>query len=249
MESARPVLAVTCLAFEARVAAGIGVRVLSTAGAQRLAAQIEATIDSADCCGVISFGVAGGLDPSLSPGDWVIASSVVSEIGRFYGDATWARGLLAALPGAIYADISGVDQPLPDAAAKRLLWRKHGSVAVDTESHVAAMMAGRKGLPFAAVRVVLDPAWRGLPPAALVPLRRGGTPDVGNILRSLRRTPSQMWGLFKITADASRALAALTKGRPSLGDRLGFPARAAADDAELPARRLLARATADASVV
>jgi adenosylhomocysteine nucleosidase len=247
MESARPVLAVTCLAFEARVAAGVGVRVLSAAGTPGLAAQIEAAaLEAPGCCGVVSFGVAGGLDPALSPGDWVIASAVVSETGRFAVDATWSRALLAALPGAVHAEICGVNTPLPDAAAKLSVRRSQGGAAVDTESHIAAMVAARTGLPFAAARVVLDPAWRGLPPAALVPLRPGGKPDLGRIAGSVWRTPGQIWGLLKITADAARALAALTEGRPCLGDRLGFAGLGVAGDEPSLVAAALAHAPADA---
>jgi adenosylhomocysteine nucleosidase len=223
MESAHSVLAVTCLAFEARLAIGPGVRVVCGTEGRRLRAQLEAATASGDCCGIISFGVAGGLDPDLAPGDWIVAASVVSDTGRFRADESWARALLAALPGAMQADIAGVDAPVADTAAKRLLHRSHGAAVVDTESHIAATIAARRGLPFAAARVVLDPASRRLPPAALVPLRHNGTADVGAVLRSVWRTPSQTADLLRIVADASIAWGSLARGRRRLGEQFGFP--------------------------
>jgi hopanoid-associated phosphorylase len=226
MEAPEPVIAVSCLAAEARIAAGPGVVVLCGVDPPSLHGRIETAIASKGCGGVISFGVAGGLDPSLSPGDWIVASSVVSPAGRFLVDPTWARALHAALPGAVHAEILGADTPATDPAAKRSLRRQYGTAAIDTESHIAAKVAAQKGIPFAAVRVVLDPARRRLPPAALVPLRPDGNPDLANVLRSIWQTPTQVADLLGLSADALRALFALAAGRRRLGAQLGFPPRA-----------------------
>mgnify|MGYP003351212960 CR=1 FL=1 len=59
--------------------------------------------------GIISIGIAGGLAPGLAPGNWVIASGVVADGQRIPTDERWSRKLLSALPGAVHADISGVD--------------------------------------------------------------------------------------------------------------------------------------------
>lgn len=227
MDAGHPVLAVTCLAFEARIAAGHGVRVFCATERRRLLARLEAAAASG-CCGIVSFGVAGGLDPALAPGDRIIATSVVTDHGRYRADEAWARALLAALPGSVHADISGADAPLADPAEKLMLRRSHRTVAVDTESHIAASVAARRGVPFAAVRVVLDPAWRRLPPAALVPLLRDGAADVRAVLRSVRQQPAQVPNLLRIMADASFAWSALARDRRRLGHALGFPRAAAA---------------------
>jgi hypothetical protein len=63
------VIAVTGLAFEARIAAGPGVNVLCATERSRLLEWLEASI-AYQCSGIISFGIAGGLDCRLSPGDW-----------------------------------------------------------------------------------------------------------------------------------------------------------------------------------
>ena len=126
MVSIPPVVAVTCLAFEARIAAGSGVSVLC-GNAVRLAAALDATIRRGST-GVISFGIAGGLAPGLAPGDWVIADGVVTDGERFATDREWSRQLLQALPGAMHADISGVDAPVAHEADKRC--RRHLRVNV-----------------------------------------------------------------------------------------------------------------------
>jgi adenosylhomocysteine nucleosidase len=233
MDTGHPVLAVTCLAFEGRIAAGRGVRIFCASERERLAARIEAA--AGGCCGIVSFGVAGGLDPLLMAGDLVVASAVVTDQDRYRTDEAWARALLAAVPGAVHADISGIDAPLVEPADKRSLRRAHRTAAVDTESHIAAAIAARRGVPFAAVRVVLDPAHRSLPPAALLPLRRDGSADVGAVLASVRRQPAQLPNLMRIVADVSLAWSTLTRGRRRLGHALAFPRAAVRKREEIAA--------------
>src|SRR5690348_16185478 len=170
MSSSHKVIAVTCLAFEARIAAAAGLKVVCAARAQGLAALIEAAITH-DCCGIASSGVAGGLDPGLRPGDWAVASDVVAEHGRYPTDPRRSRRISAALPSALHATIVGVDKAVSHTTRKALLRSEHGSEAVNTESHVAAQVAAARGIPVVAARVILDPAHRPLPPAALLPLR------------------------------------------------------------------------------
>jgi len=226
------IVAVTCLAFEARIACGDGVKVLCNAQRRDLRAEVRELL--AGAAGVISFGVAGGLDPRLHPGDWVVASSVRAARGVVRADESWARRLREALPGAVCAEVYGIDQPVAAAAAKAALRREHAAVAVDTESHVVAEEAERAGVPFAAARVILDPVWRSLPAAALVPLRDDGTPDVGAVARSVLRAPRQLRGLGLITLDAWRALDSLRRGRACLGAGLAFPAAEPAVAADVP---------------
>jgi len=219
--AAGPVIAVTCLAFEADIAAGPGVTVLY-GHAPRLDAALQEAVGRGSR-GIISFGIAGGLAPELAPGDWVVASGVVAAGRRFATDPAWSHGLLQTLPGAVHADIAGVEAPVAEPADKRRLCDATGTVAVDMESHVAAAVAETHGLPFVACRVIIDPAHRSLPPAALVPLRANGTPDVAAVLWSLVRQPSQLPDLLRVTADVRAARLALLRGRCKIGVGLGNP--------------------------
>ena len=62
----RPIIAVTCLSFEAQVAAGPGIDVLCGT-AQRYIDKLESAVDAGGS-GIISIGIAGGLAPGLAPG-------------------------------------------------------------------------------------------------------------------------------------------------------------------------------------
>jgi hypothetical protein len=96
-------IAVVGLAFEARIAAGPGIRVISRGGDEELADSLaRAFRDGAR--GVVSFGVAGGLSPDLAPGTCVIGSAVVSGTNRMKRVSThddWSKNLLQAMPGAV----------------------------------------------------------------------------------------------------------------------------------------------------
>jgi adenosylhomocysteine nucleosidase len=221
MSSTGGVVAVTSLALEARVALGPGVSVICNQGAQLVAA-LEAAIERG-AAGIISFGIAGGLAPDLAAGDWIVGAAVRTGQELIPTDQIWARRLLKALPGAVHADMAGMDTPIPARLEKRQLHAQTGAVAVDTESHIAARIARAQGIPFAACRAIIDAAHRDLPPAAMVGLRQDGTPDVVAVFRSVVQQPSQLPALIRTALDLRIARDALHRGRRLLGVGLGFP--------------------------
>jgi hopanoid-associated phosphorylase len=216
----RSIITVTGLAFEARIAGGVTV----ISDGVRTAGRLSSVI-ARDSRGIISFGIAGGLVPDLSPGQWVVASAIVSAHERHAVDAPWSQRLLDALPGAKFAAIAGVDTPVADPSEKRALHDRTGALVVDMESHLAARIAAAYGLPFTACRVIIDPAHRSLPPAARLSLRPDGLPDFAAVLRSIVGQPSQLPGLMRLAVDCSIARCALRRGRALLGPSLAFPDR------------------------
>ena len=216
------VIAVTGLAIEARIAAGAGVRtVVGGNQAQQLSVALEREM-ARGASAIISFGVAGGLDDGLAPGTWLIARKIVTATASWHVDAAWARAMRRRLDGAVHADVAGVDVVVDKLAAKQALRRTTGAAAVDTESHLVARLAAAHGLPFAAFRVIADPARRSLPAAALVALRADGTINRAAVLQSIRRTPRQLASLARTAIDTQIALRALSRGRRCLGPNLGF---------------------------
>ncbi len=120
------------------------------------------------------------------------------------------------------AAFAGVDLPLAGAAEKRALHARCGASLVDMESHIVARVAQRHGLPFAAIRVVADPAERQLPHAATVGMRPDGRVDVAAVLRSLARDPRQLPDLIRTARDARAAFAGLFRCRQLLGAHFGL---------------------------
>lgn len=218
-----PVIAVTGLRVEAKLAAGPRVLVMSGGGDGAALARALATAAADKASAIISFGVAGGLAPGLAPGSSLVARSIITESGeRFDGDPAWSLRLSAALGGAPIVDMAGVDSPVIDHAAKRALHVKTGAFVADMESHIAARVAAAYQLPFAALRVVADPAERRLPHAALVGMQSDGTLALGAVARSLLRDPRQVPQLFQTALDARAAFEALFRGRKLLAGALGF---------------------------
>jgi hopanoid-associated phosphorylase len=217
------ILAVTGLTAEARVAAGPRISVVSSGGdPKRLMNRLEKAMRS-DISAIVSFGIAGGLAPGLTAGMPLVARAIIAEDGQYYqSDRNWAQGLAAALGGAPMVDIVGVDSPIADPVHKRALHVATGAVAVDMESHIAARLAAAHNLPFAAFRVVADPAERRLPHAALVGLRNDGGLAIGAVLNSLLREPHQVPHLIRTALDTRAAFLSLFRGRKMIAGAGGF---------------------------
>ena len=170
--------------------------------------------------GIISIGLGGALAPGLKPGDWVVGSGVVAQQGRAPTDEDWTRALCARLPGAELGSIVGSDAMIASADAKRGLHFDTGALAVDMESHVAARVAQRHGLPFAVARVISDGADRALPRAAQVGMRPDGGMDVLAVIAALARHPGELPALIRTALEAETAFRELLRGRQLLGGTL-----------------------------
>ena len=219
-----PVLVVCGLAFETAIAAGPGVVAVRGPGPARVAAGIDALAGAhPGWAGILSFGCAGALDPALRAGDCVLASSVSGGPEPLPADPAWMQALAACLPLARCGVLAGLDAPLVSTAAKARLWQAGGALAVDMESHAAALAARRLDLPFAAVRVVLDPAWRSLPPCALKGMREDGGTDLAALLRALALAPGELGPLALLAHDAWRARRSLRQVRAQLDAALAPP--------------------------
>lgn len=224
MHDAPCVLAVCGMPFEAAIADGPGIVGIYGPGPWRVAQRLHGMLEGpglegpARWAGIISFGCAGGIDPDLASGDCVVATRVLTPDGMVATDPDWSRALLSRLPGARPGLIAGVDAPLATAAAKAALWRDAGAAAVDMETHAAALAARRHGLPFAACRVVLDPAWRSVPAAALAGLDTG---SLWPVLRVLAGAPGQIASVCALAGEAWVARRALLRARARLGAGLG----------------------------
>jgi len=226
----RPVLIVTGLVQEARIAAGPGMVVICSSSDPRQLRALLTVFDPTMIRGVISFGVAGGLDPALKSGDVVVATEVLA------GDDRWLAGLplneeLIASVGLgrrriVRGRLAGAEKVVVASHVKAALHSETGAAAVDMESHIAADYAAKAGLPFAALRVISDPASRALPPLAMSAIKPNGDIDLRKVLRGVARNPLMLGHLVSTGMDFNRALRSL---RGCRGFLLGGEGLLAAD--------------------
>ena len=166
--------------------------------------------------GLISFGLAGGLDPALRPGAVIVPEAVLTRSGLVPTDPV----LNTKLGGMSKHRLLGGDQGITSAAAKRDLWTTSGCAAVDLESGAVAMAAVANALPFAVLRAICDPEERDLPPAALGALDGAGAIGLLRVVSSLLARPGQLPSLLVLARDAAAARRALIarvealRGRP-----------------------------------
>ncbi len=189
---------------EARIAAGAAVSVIASGGNRSILETALDNVFEANIGAVLSFGIAGGLAPGLPAGTALVARKIVSDDGEYECDRAWSQRLATALGGAPIVDMAGIDEAVATPADKRALHIATRAAAADMESHIAARFAAERNLPFAAFRVVADPAERHVPPAALAGIGKTGRVTVGPVLRSLARAPGQFPHLVENGARCER---------------------------------------------
>lgn len=169
---------------------------------------------------VITCGYSGALDPSLRPGDIVLASSVQDETGeRALASEPLLRMTRRALSGVgrvAEGEILCASAVAATSDEKRALARP-GRLAVDLESWIVARAADRARIPWLALRVVLDPLDTDLPEFT----REPRTSYTSVALRSALRGPRSALQLARLAMHASTAARSLQRALvrivPSLG--------------------------------
>jgi hopanoid-associated phosphorylase len=213
-------LIVTGLVQEAKIAAGPGMTVICSSSDPVQLRSLLAEFDPATIRGVISFGVAGGLDPDLKSGAVVVATEVVAGNSRWSASEVLSDELIAGAgvgrQKVFRGGLVGVEKVVTGQAGKAALRSEFGAAAVDMESHIAAEFAAMAGLPFAALRVVSDPAHRALPEIATTAIKPNGDVDLRKVLRGIARNPLVIRALVSTGRDFNRALRSLRDCRSYL---------------------------------
>jgi adenosylhomocysteine nucleosidase len=200
-------------AAEARVARLCGWQVAIGGGTTAGAAHAAQRLIAAGATGIVSFGLAGGLDPTLTAGTLIVAEAVAA-----YGRVWRTDASLSARLGGTTGHLSlGLDRVIASPAEKRDLSQETGASLVDMESGAVAVVATEARVPFAVLRAICDPADRALPPAALVALDDAGRLGAARLAMSVLVNPGQLAALFGLARDAAAARRALRSRAMRIG--------------------------------
>lgn len=218
---------ITGLRSEARILSATEIgkhhEILVAGADSRRAVSLAEQAVSAGVVGLVSFGLAGGLDPGLSCGDVLLPEVIAFGDQQRQTDTGWRQRLAGMLPEplAVREDtLAGSTGLLSTPDEKSRLSEGSGAVAVDMESHAVAAVAVRWGVPFIAVRIVADPADQAVPSWMASVIGTDGGVKYGAVLHGVIRQPTGFPGLIRLARYNRKALNVL--GRVALAARRDF---------------------------
>ena len=180
--------------------------------------------------GLVSFGMAGGLDPTLCCGTVLLPETVAAMDGSGAAATAhaWRERLRVAMPpGCVIRGGTLLTSERPvGRAAKADAYRSSRACAVDMESAALAQVAGQAGLPFIVLRVVVDTAGDELP-GAVIAASPGGELRTARLILGLLRAPGELGPLLRLAMRyriAGKALSAVARaGSPARRALVGGP--------------------------
>jgi len=184
---------------------------VSGIGGPAAAVAARALID-AGVTALMTFGMAGGLDPKLLAGSVLLPDEVIARDGtRFATARAWRERLSATLSvhcavggGVVLSSERSIDSP----QAKALAFRDTGAAAVDMESVSVARIAAEHQLPFICMRVIVDTAEDALP-RAVVAASRAGRVRIARLVGGLIVAPGDVAALLRLAARYRSAMRVL----------------------------------------
>jgi len=183
---------------------GVG-EALAAAATQRL---LQHDIDA-----LISWGVAGAIDPELKVGDMLISETVFYRDKKFTSSLSWFNNIIKELQSKFSNVRSGLIVSNTEICSsienKQSLYKNTGAVAVDMESGAIAEIAYSKKIDFITIRAISDDANTIIPGVVLNNTDPLGRPDLFPFLFSCIKQPGQIIDLFKLAKRYKKALSSL----------------------------------------
>lgn len=193
-------------------------------GPAAAAAGAERAVARGAVC-LVSWGTAGALRGG-QPGDIVLAEQVLDDASRAIATDAPLTRVLAQAFGSIApihrGTLASASAPVTSVEDKRTLAEAGGAIAVDMESAAIGEVARRSGLPFVAVRVIVDRADRRVPPAAISGMD-GARTRPARVLVGLLRSPRETGDLIALGLAARRARRTLRACASALTSLLDGP--------------------------
>jgi len=191
----------------------------------------SATLIDHDANALLSWGCAGALSADLQAGDLLLPRRIQTETSAaFTTDAAWHARLEHRLTNAIpklHTDaLAGSVRIVADQQHKKLLHQSTGAIAVDMESAAIAACAQDAGIPFMAIRAIVDDAATTIPAYINHAMDSNGSIQPARLLAMLILHPSAWRELIRLgrqfrAAKSTLELVARTAGT----DFLAFASR------------------------
>jgi adenosylhomocysteine nucleosidase len=180
---------------------------------------------------LVSWGLVGALDAALAPGTVVLPRRVLcqGDVPRSV-DAAWHARLmsLSTVFATSYGDLLTVPAALDSPQSKADAAAATGAAAVDMESVAIARIAANAGVPFVALRVVVDALGDSLPGDAEAWIDERGNRRLPAVWRAVFR-PSEWRALltlaqrYRVASRVLDALAGVVASRGLLGPSVALP--------------------------
>jgi adenosylhomocysteine nucleosidase len=158
---------------------------------------------------LMSFGIAGALEPGMPIGSMIIGSQTASPDGTWTCDGAWTGDLMQKFPQAHCGGVWGSEYLVATAKEKLALHQKSRCIIVDMESQCVAQIAQEAKIPFAILRVVCDHSEMDVPLAVMAAIAEDGTLHAGRALWRVLRHPSQIPNIFHVMYGTGKALSVL----------------------------------------
>jgi adenosylhomocysteine nucleosidase len=175
--------------------------VVSGVGCTAAGHAAHALVD-AGATALVSWGMAGALDPALCPGSIVLPSEVVGPDGATVATArAWCERLATALASrrpVLHRKLLTTPRVIASVCAKSAIFRESGAAAVDMESLAIGEVAREHALPFIAVRVIVDTARDVVPRCVVAAMHGGGPLRVARLLGALVLAPADIAALWRL---------------------------------------------------
>lgn len=205
-------------------------RVLQSGPGPVAARTAAARAVDAGACALVSWGIAGGLIPDAQPGTVILPPRVIAGEGDVVAtDADWRSRVNALLPPEIRRlerDLASVPHVLVRPADKSRLAAALSVAAADLESHAVGREAVLSGIPFIAIRVIVDGPDDLLPDDVEALVRPNGEVARLRALTSALRNPARLRLFTHLGRRSALAHQVLTATARALGaEQFGFGQR------------------------
>jgi adenosylhomocysteine nucleosidase len=152
---------------------------------------------------LVSWGCAAALDDRASPGWLILPERIIGACGETYEvNAEWHRRIYKQVLEADYpvlaAPLVESDTILKNSEEKKALARRTQAAATDMESAAQARLAQERGLPFIAIRAIVDTVSTDIPEQVLKALDAQGDVRAWKLITSIALMPADWLKLVQL---------------------------------------------------